>query len=86
MKKNFRRITGWSLAAFLLLLPLMAMQFTNEVNWDRGDFAVFGAMLLAAGLAIEFSVKVLQNKTHRAFAGAAVVAAFLLVWVKLATG
>ncbi|MDQ2695792.1 MAG: hypothetical protein M3Z21_10530, partial [Pseudomonadota bacterium] len=42
------RIAVWGTAAFLLLLPLAAMQFTNEVNWDETDFIVFGAMLAVA--------------------------------------
>jgi predicted Na+-dependent transporter len=42
------RIVIWGTAAFLLLLPLIAMQFTNEVNWDETDFVVFGAMLFGA--------------------------------------
>ena len=42
------RTAVWGTAAFLLLLPLVAMQFTNEVNWDATDFAVFGTMLALA--------------------------------------
>ena len=38
----------WGTAAFLLLLPVVAMRFTNEVTWDGTDFIVFGAMLAAA--------------------------------------
>jgi hypothetical protein len=36
--------------AFLLLLPLVAMQLTDEVAWDLDDFVVAGALLLGAGL------------------------------------
>ena len=39
--------------AFLLLLPLLAMQFTDEVVWDLADFAVAGALLFGAGLTYE---------------------------------
>src|SRR5688500_13320264 len=38
----------------ILLLPLLAMRFTNEVNWTPFDFVVAGALLLGAGLAYEF--------------------------------
>jgi hypothetical protein len=36
------------MAVLLLLLPLVAMQFTDEVAWDETDFLVFGAMLFSA--------------------------------------
>lgn len=28
-----------------MLLPLFAMQITDEVKWDAADFAILGAML-----------------------------------------
>ncbi len=36
------RAAVWCAAAFLLLLPLVAMQFTREVNWTLSDFVVIG--------------------------------------------
>jgi hypothetical protein len=80
------RIAAWGLAAGLLLLPLIAMQFTDEVIWGPIDFAVFGAMLLAAGGAFELAVRISGNRLFRAGVGVAVAAAFLLVWVNLAVG
>src|ERR687893_678489 len=43
------RIAVWGTAAFLLLLPLVAMQFTDEVNWDETDFILVW-MNLAVGV------------------------------------
>ena len=43
---NHWRIVGWGTAAIMLFLPLIAMQFTDEVNWDVSDFIIFGAMLV----------------------------------------
>jgi len=80
------RMAGWATAAALLLLPLVAMQFTDEVNWDVFDFAVFGAMLLGIGVTYELAVRMTANTAYRAAVGVAVAAAFLLVWVNLAVG
>ncbi len=42
------RTAVWGTAALVLLLPLFAMQVTDEVDWDVADFAIFGAMLVSA--------------------------------------
>ena len=80
------RIVIWGTAAFLLLLPLIAMQFTNEVNWDETDFVVFGAMLFGACGLYELAARMTPNFTYRVAVGVAVVAAFILIWMNLAVG
>jgi hypothetical protein len=80
------RIAAWGGAACLLLTPLAAMQFTDDVIWSPIDFATFGAMLLLAGGAVELAVRMSGNRMFRAGVGVAVAAAFLLVWVNLAVG
>ena len=80
------RITVWGAAAFLLLLPLVAMQFTDEVNWDKTDFIVFGAMLAVACGTYELAARVTASRAYRAAIGTAVAAAFILVWMNLAVG
>ena len=73
-------------AALLLLLPLGAMRFTDEVNWDETDFIVFGAMLLGACGTYELSARMTGNIAYRAAVGVAVVTAFILIWINLAVG
>jgi hypothetical protein len=75
----------WSGAAFLLLLPLVAMQFTNEVNWDETDFIVFGVMLTVACGTYELAA-LTGNRAYRAGIAVAVAAAFILIWMNLAVG
>lgn len=80
------RIAGWSLAALLLLLPLVAMRFTDEVQWTAFDFAVFAALLGGVGGAFELAARRSRLTAYRAGAAVALVAAFLLVWVNGAVG
>ena len=80
------RIVAWTTAALLLLLPLIAMQFTDEVNWSLSDFVIFGGLLLGAGVAYELAVRMTANSAYRIAFGVAIVAAFLLVWVNGAVG
>ena len=72
--------------AFILLLPLLAMQFTDEVIWDLADFAVAGVLLFGAGLTYELIARKAGHIAHRAAVGVAVAAALLLVWINLAVG
>lgn len=70
----------------LLLVPLVAMQFTKAVNWTGLDFAVAGCLLFASGVAY---VLIAQSASHiagRAAACIAVAAALMLIWVNLAVG
>lgn len=80
------RMARWGTAALVLLLPLVAMQFTDEVAWDLTDFVVFGAMLAGACGTYELAARVTGNGAYRAAAGVALATAFLLVWINLAVG
>lgn len=80
------RIAVWGTAAFLLLLPLVAMQFTSEVNWDETDFIVIGIMLTVACGTYELAARMTGNSLYRAAVGVAVAAAFILIWINLAVG
>jgi hypothetical protein len=79
-------VAPWVIAALILLLPLAAMQFTDEVVWDETDFAVIGAMLFGACGVYELATRMTGNTAYRAAVGVAVAAAFILVWMNLAVG
>lgn len=69
----------------ILLVPLIAMQFTNQVAWGLADFAFAGALLIGASLIFELAKIKFNPKYHLAIAILFVVA-LLLVWVELAVG
>jgi hypothetical protein len=72
--------------AFVLLIPLVAMQFTTEVNWTLSDFVVAGGLLFGAGLLFTLLARLGNNRPYRLAVGVAVAAGFLLVWANLAVG
>jgi hypothetical protein len=80
------RVAIWGGAGLMLLLPLLAMQFSDEVRWDAADFLLLGAMLAAAGGAWELAARMTGSRAYRAGAGLALAAAFALVWINLAVG
>ena len=81
----FRRLV-WGGAAFLLLLPAVAMLFTEEMNWTAADFIVWGVMLLVACVSYEIAARIARSNAYMAAAGIAVAGAFLMTWVNLAVG
>jgi len=90
MKTNnttYRSAAGIVLAAaFILLLPLLAMQITDEVVWDLTDFAVAWPSLVGAGLTYKLIARKAGNIAYRAAVGVAVATALLIVWMNLAVG
>lgn len=80
------RIAAWAAAALLLLLPLVAMQFTDEVVWDVTDFAFAGALLVGTGVTFELAARKTGDSAYRAAVGVALAAAFILIWVNGAVG
>lgn len=91
-KKRIRRSIRrqmWYVAlatASILMLPLVAMFFTDEVNWSPFDFIVMGILLFGTGFTYLLISKVSDSMAYRTAVGVAVVAGFLLIWVNLAVG
>lgn len=83
---NKLRRGAWVLAALVLCIPLVAMQFTSEVDWDGTDFIVAGTIIGGIGLMAEFLVRISRDGLYRAGAACALAAVFLTVWSNLAVG
>jgi hypothetical protein len=59
----------------LLLVPLLAMQFTEEVNWSLFDFVFAGAVLGGSGFLLDLAVRKPSSIAYRvALAAVGVVA------------
>ena len=70
----------------MLLAPLLAMQVTDEMQWDAADFAMFGAMLVAAGGAFELALLITRKRSYRVGVGIALAVIFLLILADAAVG
>lgn len=84
--QNKRLIAILLTVAFLLLVPLIAMQFTNEVNWTLFDFVAAGSLLLGTGLLSELVLRKVKKRRYRTFICVALLVICFLVWVELAVG
>ena len=69
-----------------LLIPLIAMQFTDEVNWTLIDFIVGGALLFGTGFLCEFALRKLNKIKYRIAACLLILIALFLIWAELAVG
>lgn len=74
------------ITGLILMIPLIAMQFSNEVNWDATDFIVMGALLFGTGSAYVLLTRQLPNLVNRLAFASAIGSTFLLIWVNLAVG
>ena len=82
-----KRLIGIMLTVVLLLLiPLIAMQFTDEVDWKLNDFVIMGVLLLGTGLMCELVMRKVKKIEHRIVIIIAILAALFLIWVELAVG
>jgi len=81
--KVFLWIAG--ITGLLLFIPLIAMQFTSEVDWKLGEFLVMGTLIFGMS-SLFVSVAKLTPSKYRVLLGFGFLAAFLLTWVHLAVG
>lgn len=82
-----KRVLGiFAGTVLLLMVPLVAMQFTSEVQWNGFDFLAAGLLLMGAGLACELVIRLFTTwKTRILFIGL-VMLVLMLVWIELAVG
>lgn len=83
--RSWRVALGAAIAA-LLLAPLVAMQFTDEVRWTPFDFTVAGGLLVGAPLIYEVAARFVTTPRRRMMIGGALVLLVLLVWAEGAVG
>lgn len=84
--QNKRLFGVLGVIVLLLMIPLIAMQFTDEVNWGLADFVVMGGLLLCVGLAFELVARQSASMLYRIACGVGIVTVFLLFWVNGAVG
>ena len=84
--QNKRLLIIFLSVVVILSIPLIAMQFSNEVNWSVFDFLIAGILLFGTGLALEFVIKTVKTKNTRIILIVAVIVLLILVWLELAVG
>ena len=70
----------------LLLIPLIAMQFSNAINWGVLDFIIAATLLFGTGLFINLVKQKVSSKRLQVVIIVFILLALLLIWAELAVG
>lgn len=82
-----QRLTIISIVIIAILsIPLIAMQFTKEVNWTLEDFIAAGILLVSTGLAVELIIRNMKTGTARTIALIIILLSLFLIWAEMAVG
>lgn len=84
MRKSILRLA--LITAGLLMVPAIAMLFSDEMNWGPGDFLAMAALVFGTGLAYLFIAERTATRASRLAIGAGLAALLLTVWAELAVG
>ncbi|MCK0115398.1 permease prefix domain 2-containing transporter [Gelidibacter sp. F63206] len=83
---NKRLVTILAIAIAILIIPLVAMNFTTDVNWSVFDFIVAGILLVGTGLALEFILRKIKTLKYRIILGIVLFVALFVIWAELSVG
>ncbi|MFV8224766.1 hypothetical protein [Christiangramia aquimixticola] len=83
---NTRHLTIPLIVGGILLIPLIAMQFSTQVMWTTGDFVVMGLLLLVTGFTIDFILKKVRSTRNRIILCGIVLLILAIIWAELAVG
>jgi len=72
--------------ALILLIPIIAMQFTAEVNWTLSDFIIAGVFLFGTGLTYKLITRATGSMAYRVAIGFGLFTGLFLLWVNGAVG
>ena len=70
----------------LLLVPFVAMRFTDEVSWGWVDFLLAGTLLFSAGSTVVLAVRRIKRPAQRRMVVFAITLTVALIWAELAVG
>ena len=83
-KKNVILIV--TIILFLLCIPLIAMQFSDGVQWDIIDFIIAASILLVTGFIIEFVIRKISNSNYRLLIILVILLLMILTFIEIGVG
>jgi hypothetical protein len=85
--KFFQTVPGVIVITLLILtIPLVAMQFTDQVDWSVSDFIIMGILIFTMVLAFVLITRQAINLMYKAAIAGTVGTTFLMIWANAAVG
>ena len=69
-----------------LLVPLVANQISEQVNWNAMDFIIMGIFLIFSAYWIQKVIKKIKSKSKKVVFISLIILIFLLLWIEMAVG
>ena len=69
-----------------LLIPLVANQISEQVNWNAMDFIIMGIFLIFSAYWIQKVIKKIKSKSKKVVFISLIMLIFLLLWIEMAVG
>jgi len=70
----------------ILLVPLIGMQLSSEINWGLFDFIVAGILIIVLILVLELIFRKVQSNKKKLWLVILIGILFIMIWVELAVG
>ena len=87
MQKNHTILLRLGIAVIILLLvPFIAMFFTDQVRWGFLDFVIMGSLLFGVALPVYVALTQMTNRWHKIIAIILALIFFALAWAELGVG
>ena len=69
-----------------LIIPLVANQISEQVNWNAMDFIIMGTFLIFSAYWIQKVIKKIKSKSKKVVFISLIMLIFLLLWIEMAVG
>ena len=70
----------------LLLLPLIGMLISDEINWSAVDFIIMGVLILSLSFSIKLFLNTTKKLKYRIIGISLILLVFIMIWAELAVG
>ncbi|MBR9914069.1 MAG: hypothetical protein GYB32_04470 [Algicola sp.] len=84
--QNKRLYSLLGVAVFVLLIPLVGMQFSEAVRWTLSDFVLAAILLFGTAFSVELILRTIKKRQSRIILVLSLLTVLALIWIELAVG